>query len=643
MEEQKPSFGASRITPSISEQTIAPVDAIVEFTDEDVIGLHQETTIHITHADQGATVATVVNTAPVLEPQFQAPPLPLQLMEHVHTGNVSVEQTSPPKIHVEEVQFVQEPEQPVHAPTEHVAPAPLVEIEEPVKVEDVPPTVNFAKAAGVEEEITFSEVDPAEVIAREPSSKVVDYTSPLLVRELNENDSTQPIELPAAPANVLEVAIKNHMSEPFLKSEQGRAAMSGLQAAAGYEISVLNNETTTDPTREFHQRPSINNTTLGPGISNPRGQDTSNLTGSDGIAIIKAKMGLGVDVMWPAWASGFWYSLRSPSADRLRRMFHAISNRKYELGTDIYGLTQLNDRVYVDREIVYMWIEQMTSATLQETNDILNKLKITDIDSIAAALAASIYPQGFPYSRQVITGATEDEMNPVKTVSGIISIPKLLSVDWNSLTQAQRRHMSERHSRRTDEEIRKYQNGFDNRPQVKEIEVSVKESPTMKSVTTFVLEVPNVAKYFRLGDRWISDIIIEADKVLGLDPDADVRRSYLDDKIATTELCRLAHWVKSVRVVNYDKNNSSEDVIEMSDEDSIYNLLTEISGDMETLNKFTDGVRTFSNESTISVVGVPTATDYEEDELAIKHLPSIFPIDGVLTFFTMASSKAVRH
>ena len=41
MEEQKPNFGASRITPPISEQTVAPVDAIVEFTDEDVIGLQQ--------------------------------------------------------------------------------------------------------------------------------------------------------------------------------------------------------------------------------------------------------------------------------------------------------------------------------------------------------------------------------------------------------------------------------------------------------------------------------------------------------------------------------------------------------------------------------------------------------------------------
>ena len=126
----------------------------------------------VEEAKTETTAETPLETAPENDSLFQVDDAEIE--EEIISENIEIpveeventakeEETKTPE---ETIELKSLPVKPI--PTEPI----VTTIPEPVKVEDVPPTVNFAKAAGVEEEITFSEVDPAEVIAREPSSKV---------------------------------------------------------------------------------------------------------------------------------------------------------------------------------------------------------------------------------------------------------------------------------------------------------------------------------------------------------------------------------------------------------------------------------------------------------------------------------------
>lgn len=364
--------------------------------------------------------------------------------------------------------------------------------------------------------------------------------------------------------------------------------------------------------------------------SYPRFRPAGNteLVGVSAISRLRAYRGLGSMYRVPLWNSGFWITITAPSEPEILELHNLISQDKATLGRRSYGMSFSNmTAIYADR-IVAFALEHIynTSLTTKPDSDLRDFIKCTDIPTIAMAVAASMYPNGFNYERACLA----DPENCKHVISEKIDISKTLLVDTNSLSASQIKHMSKlTHNSMTEEEVLRYQ---------EEMVIAQRRKYTMDAKgdapITVYMRVPNIKQYIEAGHRWINEISALVDRAMTKEVSNDQRNTYLIKHGQATTMRMYAHWVDS-----FEFGGS-----EVKDTETIEESLNTISADDVLRNEFSEYVQNYIASSNISVIGVPSfecpncggvnASDKPHPEIR-----DAIPIDLYQTFFEVIALR----
>lgn len=352
----------------------------------------------------------------------------------------------------------------------------------------------------------------------------------------------------------------------------------------------------------------------------PKYSDSDTIVaGAQAIARMNSILSIGGTYRIPLWHSGFWITLRAPSDAKLLELDRMMAEEKISLGRQTSGLLYSNESVFQLARLVNFALDHLESTTLKDSSraNILDQMDAHDAQSLAWGLACTIWPNGFQYARAVL-GKTESEH---KVIKGLVNVSKLQWIDTANLNDKQIRHMSRvKESCMTNEDIAAYKEQFRHR----ERQIVIDEHVRLN------LHVPSIAEHINRGQSWVNSIVVNNDRVFGMDQDEAVRNSYLNQQANATILRQYGHWVKSIEL--------GSGVTKEGDRDTVDDLLDRLSQDDRYRNKVMNDVIQYCEDTTFCFIGVPTANDMEEDGKPAnrKH---VLGVDIFAYFFTLLRAK----
>lgn len=342
------------------------------------------------------------------------------------------------------------------------------------------------------------------------------------------------------------------------------------------------------------------------------------LTGERAIMKAQAVTGLGAVVQIPLWHTGIWISIKTPSGAELLELQRRLSNEKISLGRMTNGLIFSNTSVYTNSYLINFALSHIYDASVKDFSPQSLKaiIKITDIPTIIWGLASSIYPHGYPYARACMNY----EKGCQHIVKEKLSLPKLMWTDNRSLTAWQRKLMSRRNSKFSDEELARYQ---DEHPKIGPRTFSVNES------LSFTLNVPTIEQYENSGFEWVDNIVKMMEDSFGVSLRGDERSTYIEHQGRMTSLRQYGHWVQKVMIDNEETGD---------DRETIEGMMEVFSSSREVRETLFEEIADYIDNSTVSLIAIPKyncpncgGDQSPEDN---KH-PYLIPIDPSRIFFTL--------
>lgn len=366
------------------------------------------------------------------------------------------------------------------------------------------------------------------------------------------------------------------------------------------------------------------------------GSDTGGVISGEG-AVIKVTnaLGLGSVVQIPLWHTGIWITLKAPSEGKLLELERRMAQDKGQLGRYTAGMVFSNNSVYRIHHLINFILDHVLDASVPslKPDALKNIIKVPDLQTLAWGMACAIYPNGYNYARACTTNPSVCQ----HVVEGKLNLSKMQWTDNDSLSAYQRKHMSRRQAKFTEEEVKKYQ---DEHVRGGHRLVSVGEN------LKFRLKVPTLAQYEQSGFSWVDGITSMADGSLGVTLRGKERDDYLLDQARITALRQYAHWVHSIEIHEVD-NVGNDRVDTIKDEESIDVILGNLSNAEEIRTDFFNGVGNYIDDSAISVVAVPKYDCPSCGEPASVNTgnefhPYLLPIDVVEVFFTLLDQRMFK-
>lgn len=357
------------------------------------------------------------------------------------------------------------------------------------------------------------------------------------------------------------------------------------------------------------------------GASRPRfGKSNNNIISGDR-ALMKATnvLGLGSIVQVPLWHTGIWVTIKAPTEASLLELERRIANEKISLGRYTSGMVFSNTSIYTVSYVVNFVLNHVYDASVKNiTQEALkNLIKVTDIPTLVWAIACAIYPNGYNYVRPCTTNPSECQ----HLVKGTLSVGKLFWTDNAALSEYQRRHMTRRGDKFTEEELERYENEH------------TRGGPYLFNIHEHIsvkLRVPTIAQYEQSGFGWVDGIVQLLEGSLGVSLKGKERDNYIIDQGRLTALRQYSHWVEQIDV--------EEDSV--VDAETIEALLANLSSQEELSNLFFEKVGQYIDESVISLIAIPkydcpACGGEQTGDVHINRHPHLLPIDVVSVFFLL--------
>lgn len=356
---------------------------------------------------------------------------------------------------------------------------------------------------------------------------------------------------------------------------------------------------------------------------------TNTLVGQQAIAKITALTSAGTTVQIPLWHSGIWISLKAPPLSAFIELDRRIAMDKTLAGRSTRGLVFSNDSVYMVSHLVDLALQYVFDCNVQNWSpELLRKLiLVPDLSFLATGLALTIFPDGHPFSQP----CTTDPSKCQHVTKGTVNLAKLMWVDRAKLTDQQRKHMLKRDLARSPSEIAAYQEQwYETKSQVVAITDELK--------VTF--KMPSLDDHIEMGTSWINQIEAATENAFGASLRGEQRETYLINQTQATRIGLYVHWIDKFIIDEGDQQ------LTIDDRETIEETSKSLSSSPEVSEKIINGAKTFINDRTMSVVGVP---NFECPNCKNWHLtegsPSktIIPIDAVSNFFTLQQSLIMKR
>lgn len=468
-------------------------------------------------------------------------------------------------------------------------------------------------------EANQQELPEDELVRRKPlpDSTTVFQESPVFIPLTGEwNPDGITLAVPGASEKEMTAAIAAMPNTDLGATQQGREWMTVAQE--GYRNATPRQMLAETGDREGSRWEQMVKSERGPlGASRPpRNQDPNvKLRGEDAVLAVRQAIGLGGVIRIPLWHSGFHITLKTPSDAAILELERRLTEEKVLLGRMTNGMLFSNTSVFIASYLVEFALQHMFASTLKNKDNIAEKIVSHDIQHLAWGLAVAIWPTGFQYVRSVL-GET-DAQN--KVLRDKIAISKLQWTDTTQLSKWQVNHMSSvMPSTMTDDSLKKYREEFLNQTPRK-VQINDNLSITLK--------VPSLAEHITNGQKWVNGIVVMTDRVFGMEQDLDDRNKYIFEQGMATYMRQYGHWIESIQVNG----------LEIDDPETIDETISALSADDSIREKFIDFTVKYIEDTTVSMIAVPTVAASEEQKY--PRWPHLLPIDAMATFFTLLGQK----
>jgi len=307
-------------------------------------------------------------------------------------------------------------------------------------------------------------------------------------------------------------------------------------------------------------------------------------------------------------------------------------NDKITFGRQTYGLAFSNVTAYMIDRLVDFALSHIYETSVKEelsTAQYKELIACQDIPTLVWGITATMYPKGFNYRRACIS-------DPVKcnhVLEELLNLTRLQWIDSSALTDWQKAHMSHRgKSSRDVDSVKRYQDEM-LLTQSRTIELT---GASGKSIN-LTIKTPSIAEHVTAGYKWISGITDTVLGALGESSSNDDRNKYITRHAQATVMRQFSHWVKSVEF--------NSNLIE--DRDTLEQLFDTLSADDNYRDSFADKVIAYIDDSTISVIGIPTydCPACSAPQVLEKTLPryvNVLPLDVNQLFFALAVQMVSR-
>lgn len=351
-----------------------------------------------------------------------------------------------------------------------------------------------------------------------------------------------------------------------------------------------------------------------------RDNEDTKLTGARAVQRAMAYLGQGGVIQIPLWHSGFWITITTPSESELIDLERRIADDKILLGRISNGRVFSNTSVFIGSHVKELVMAKLYDTSLKERELVEELIETHDLQHIAWGLACSVWPSGFKYARSIV-GQSETDY---RTISEDLNLTKLQWTDVRSLNDWQIKHMANRRgSKMTLEDVKRYRSEFKYNERVVEL------APGL----SVILAKPSMNEYINSGQRWVNNIVMQNDRVFGMDQDPNARNQYIITHSRSTALRQYGHWVSGIIL----GGNTDDPIMTKDDRETVETILDKASANDGVREIFFREVPKYIEDTTISVIAIPTVDESEENKFPL--FPHLVPIDALTTFFTLLTQK----
>lgn len=348
------------------------------------------------------------------------------------------------------------------------------------------------------------------------------------------------------------------------------------------------------------------------------------------ILYMARRSGVGTVLDVPLYHSGVWVRLRTPQLLDLTNLDHQVSQLKVTVGNDTRGLAFSNISQTITSTVVDFALQFVIESNvhMQTGSDLKERILVPDIPVLLWGLACTIHPQGYPYAHPCMA----DPDNCHHIIHEVLNLHRLFFTDTTGLSQTQRKLMSRRFTKLTEEEYQLYHSEH------------VHVSQRVEWFGEFGLEfkVPTLQEYEEVGKEWIDSIIETSQGSFNEPPHGSNRDRYITQLAYSASARQYAHWVRAVYFL--DPDDDDQEAAEFSsDPKMIDQTLSMIFSTEDYLEDFLTRVQKYIDDTLISMVAIPAVEcpncGNPIQDREHERFPQLVPLDVLSVFFTLVSRK----
>jgi len=345
------------------------------------------------------------------------------------------------------------------------------------------------------------------------------------------------------------------------------------------------------------------------------------LTGSQGIKVIQAKLGLGTLFTFPLYSSGIWITLVPPSDGELLNLDFKLGQEKTALGRQTRGLIFTNQSVFINDEVFNFIMQHVHDCNVDGWNaEVLRRLILTsDLQALFWGMANCIYPNGYTLSQP----CTHDTSKCTHTTTEHINLAKISWVDRSALTDTQRRFMSERSKKHTIEQVQAYQT----QGLLKEARVI-----TLRDDLKAAIHMPSVGDYLDSGRAWIEQVTAMVTEALANTGDSRAKDRLIERHGRLAVIRFYTHFIKHLE----------SDIVSLTERAEIEKMLDVLSSDTDLIGQMVTDISKYIDDVTINVIALPAwacpSCKHHYTSGEEKH-PFLIPLDAGQLFFALRDRR----
>lgn len=473
------------------------------------------------------------------------------------------------------------------------------------------------------------ETEPVVEAAKVVSEPVVDIPRVKQTSDINlteeVKDKAYTFSLPSYTFDKFTVKIKNFNNTNIDTDANLKDWRDTVQESVEYYTAAnLYNDRVKDPNSLFEQGIKDSNGNLSSINNFKLKQIDGEIKGELALLKIAKHLGLGDIIRVPLPHTGMWVTLKPPAEKDLIDFYNNLYRDKIILGRSTSGLTLSNFSVYINNSLLDFILEHVHSTNYSDIkiSELKKYISIYDLPILAWGFACTIYPNGFDYERACI----EDVEKCSNIVKAKINLSKLLWIDNNALTDAQRTILSE---------FRPNKLSLDNYNKFQAENVKLVNNYFItKTNLKFNLTSPTAVSYIEDGLTWVNSINNKIEQSLLLDKDEDSKQRLLEQYVKTSTLRQYGHFITSIEI---DDNT-------IVDRETINSILELVSADDDIRQEVIEKINKYISDSTIGLIGIP---EYECPACKANQNPdpvndrfvNIISLDSMNLFFSLITLR----